>query len=124
MATLREQALAAWTQEQQRLAQTENKKRKRRAKKIEADIDDLLPRDSEELPYERNLEDPIFGAVITVNDVGGRLRFTYDEKDTLAILGECAVCHWETVSQPVKHLEDLGRMVEHFEPGQSHDCTK
>lgn len=60
MNTLREYAIEQWGQEQERRKQSDRKKRKRRAKKIEEDIDDLLPRDLEGLQFERNLDDPNF----------------------------------------------------------------
>ena len=58
MKSFRECALEAWSQEQERRKQSERKKRKRKAKKIEEDIDDLLPRDAEGIQFDRNLDDP------------------------------------------------------------------
>jgi uncharacterized membrane protein YraQ (UPF0718 family) len=50
---LREYALEAWKQEQERRKWAERKKRTRRAKKIEEDIGDLLPRGVGGLKFER-----------------------------------------------------------------------
>jgi hypothetical protein len=58
MNTLREYALEAWAQEQERRKQADRKKRKRRAKKIEEHYDDLLPRGAEGFQLERDLDDP------------------------------------------------------------------
>jgi hypothetical protein len=66
MKTLREYALEAWAQEQERRKQSERKKRKRRAKKIEEDIDDLLSRDAEGLQFERDLDDPSYASVVSI----------------------------------------------------------
>jgi hypothetical protein len=125
LATLREHALQAWAQEQEKQKNTDAKKRKRRAKKIEADIDDLLPRDSESAEYERRLDDPVFGATVSVRDgQDAVLRFTYDEDDNLTLVGKCTRCRSETVSQPVRRLDELGKMLESFEPGDSHNCPQ
>jgi hypothetical protein len=123
MNSLREFALEAWAQEQERRKQSERKKRKRRAKKIEEDIDDLLPRDVDGLRYERNLEDPLWEAVVAVTDTDGSvLRFTYDDDGELSLIGECPGCHGEAMSQPVGSAEDLGEVLEKFAPSSSHDC--
>src|SRR5215208_932897 len=81
--TLKEHALEAWAQEQDKRKQSERKKRKRKAKKIEEDIDDLLPRDSNEYQFERNLEDTGYDVVVSITDNDGTLRFTYDSEDDL-----------------------------------------
>ena len=44
MKTLKEIALESWSQEQQKRKQSEHKRRKRLARKIESAIDDLLPK--------------------------------------------------------------------------------
>jgi uncharacterized FlaG/YvyC family protein len=121
--TLREHALEAWAQEQDKRNQSERKKRKRKAKKIEEDIDDLLPRDSNEFQFERNLEDASFDVVVSVTDSDGTLRFTYDGKDDLVLIGECPACHKEAMSKPIDDAADLGEMLERFEPGSAHDCS-
>jgi hypothetical protein len=122
LATLRELALQAWAQEQQKQRQTEQKKRKRKAKRIEADIDELLPRVSEDCQYERYLDDATYGAVVSIKEPDGELRFSHDDKDNLALLGVCAKCRNETLSKAIGRLEDLGRLLERFEPGSTHQC--
>lgn len=124
MATIKEQALQAWTDEQQRHLHAEQKKRKKRAKRIEADIDELIPRDAEEYKYERHLEDRNFGTVVTISDRDGALKFTHDDKDNLVLIGTCAACRRETLSESLKGLEDLGRVIDQFEPGAAHQCSK
>jgi hypothetical protein len=120
--TLREHALEAWAQEQEKRKQSERKKRKRKAKKIEEDIDDLLPRDSNEYQFERSLEDSSFGVVVSLTDNDSTLRFTYDSEDDLVLIGECPACHKEAMSKAIDDAADLGEMLEAFEPGSSHDC--
>jgi YD repeat-containing protein len=123
MNSLREYALEAWAQEQERLKQSDRKKRKRRAKKIEEDIDDLLPRDIEGVRFERNLEDPRWEVVVAVTDTDGSvLKFTYDDEDELSLIGECAGCHQEAMSRRVDSAADLGELLEKFEPSSSHEC--
>lgn len=125
MKTLREYALEAWAQEQERRKQSERKKRKRRAKKIEEDIDDLLPRDAEGLQFERNLDDPNYDSVITVTDTDGtNLRFIHDDEGELSLIGECPTCHQETGSRAIKSAGDLGEVLDRFTPSSSHDCKK
>lgn len=125
MKTFREYALEAWAQEQERRKQSERKKRKRRAKKIEEDIDDLLPREAEGLKFERNLDDSNYESVVTVTDTDGTaLRFTYDDDDELSLIGTCATCRQETRSRAIKNAADLGEMLERFEAATSHDCKK
>ncbi|HKG22914.1 MAG TPA: hypothetical protein VKC34_13520 [Blastocatellia bacterium] len=123
MKTLREHALESWAQEQDKRKQSERKKRKRKAKKIEADIHDLLPRDSNDYQFERELEDSDFGVVVVVTDGDDTLRFTYDGENDLALIGECLACHKQTVSKPIDSAADLGEMLESFETGPSHDCS-
>ena len=125
MRTFREYALEAWAQEQERRKQNERKKRKRRAKKIEEDIDDLLPRDAEGIQFERNLDDPTYESVVAVTDSDGViLRFTYDDDGDLTLIGMCSTCHQETRSRPLDSASDLGEVLERFEPSSSHDCKK
>jgi len=124
MNTLREYALEAWAQEQERRKNAERKKRKRKAKKIEEDIDDLLPRDAEGLQLERDVDDPVYAAVVVVTDIDGKLlRFTYDDNDELSLIGECLACHKITLSEPILSAANLGEMIERFAPAVSHDCT-
>ena len=125
MKSLREYALEAWAQEQERRKQSERKKRKRRAKKIEEDIDDLLPRDAEGIQFERTLDDPSYNSVVSVTDADGAiLRFTHDDDGELALIGECPTCHQETRSRAIESAADLGELLERFEPASSHDCKK
>ena len=125
MKTFREYALEAWAQEQERRKQSERKKRKRRAKKIEEDIDDLLPRDAEGLQFERNLDDLKYESVVTVTDMDGEhLRFTYDDDGELSLIGSCPVCSQESRSAPIDSVATLGEMLERFQPASSHDCKK
>ena len=120
--TLKELALDAWSQEQEKRKQSDYKKRKRLAKKIEGEIDDLLPKEADDYAFERNLEDKRYGVIVSAEEAGGVLRFTHDDKDNLVIIGECPACHGEALSKPVEDLADLGQMLENFQPGASHDC--
>lgn len=123
MNSLREYALEAWAQEQERRKQSDRKKRKRRAKKIEEDIDDLLPKDVEGLTFDRNLEDSSWEAVVAVTDTDGSvLRFTYDDDGELTLIGECAGCNEEAMSYPVDSVEALGELLEKFAASSSHEC--
>ena len=122
MPTLREYALEAWSREEQKQKQSDQKKRKRKAKKIEEEIAELLPREAEESEYQRNLEDPVYGVVVSITDSDGTLRFTRDDKDNLVIIGVCPRCHREALSRHIDELEDLGQALEGFEPGSSHEC--
>jgi len=125
MKTLREYALEAWAQERERRKQSERKKRKRRAKKIEEDIDDLLPRDAEGLQFDRNLDDPRYESVVSVTDTdGATLRFTYDDEGELSLIGTCPACREETRSRAIVSTADLGEVFERFVPSKSHDCKK
>ncbi|MEN3333193.1 MAG: hypothetical protein V7641_2558 [Blastocatellia bacterium] len=122
MKTLKELALEAWSQEQEKRKQSDYKKRKRLAKKIEGEIDDLLPKDADDYAFERDLEDKRYGVVVSIGETGGALRFTHDDKDRLAIIGECPACRGEALSKPVEDMADLGQLLESFQPGASHDC--
>lgn len=125
MKTLREYALEAWAQEQERRKQSERKKRKRKAKKIEEDIDDLRPKDAEGLQFERNLDDPIYESVVSCTDTDGEiLRFTYDDEGELSLIGTCPSCHQETRSRAIESAAVLGEVLEKFEPSSSHECKK
>ena len=123
MPTLREYALDAWSREDEKLKASEQKKRKRKAKKIEEEIAEILPRESEEPAYQRNLEDATYGVVVSIAESDGTLRFTRDDKDNLVIIGESPRCHSEALSRPIEELEDLGRALQSFEAGSSHECT-
>jgi hypothetical protein len=120
--SLKELALEAWSQEQEKRRQSDYKKRKRLAKKIEGEIDDLLPKDADDYEFERNLEDPRYEVVISTGDGDGGLRFAHDDKDRLVIVGQCPACHGDALSKPVDDIADLGQLLESFQPGQSHDC--
>ena len=125
MKSFRESALEAWAQEQERRKQSDRKKRKRKAKKIEEDIDDLLPRDAEGVQFDRNLDDPNYEAVVDVTDTDGLvLRFTHDDDGELTLIGTCPTCHKETRSRALESAADLGEMLELFEVASSHDCKK
>ena len=63
-----------------------------------------------------------YGAVVSIKEQDGELRFSHDDKDNLALLGVCGKCRTETLSKPVGKLEDLGKFLERFEPGSSHQC--
>jgi hypothetical protein len=124
MKTLRAYALEASALEQQKQKQAEQKKRKRKAKKIEEEIDEMLPRESEELRFHRNLEDSGYGVMVTVKEEDGDLQFVRDDNDDLVIIGHCGGCNREAVSKPITRLEDLGMMIENFEVGSSHECRR
>jgi len=125
MNSLREYATEEWAQEQERRKQSERKKRKRRAKKIEEDIDDLLPKDLEGLQFERSLDDPNFYSVVSVTDTDGTvLRFTHDDDGELTLLGHCPSCHREIRSRAIEYAADLGELLDKFEPSSTHDCKK
>jgi hypothetical protein len=123
MPTLREYALDAWSREEDKQKHAEQKKRKRKAKKIEEEIAEILPRESEEPAYQRNLEDATYGVVVSIAESDGTLRFTRDDKDNLVIIGECTRCHNEALSRPIDELEDLGQALQSFEAGSSHECV-
>ncbi len=123
MATLRQHALEAWAQEQEKRKQNERKKRKRKAKKIEEDIDDLLPKELSDYQFERNLDAREFNVIVSITDTDGTLSFTYDGDDDLVLIGHCPVCHAEAVSKPIETAGELGEVLESFEPGSSHDCA-
>jgi hypothetical protein len=120
---LREYALKAWETEKEKRKQSDFKKRKRRAKKIEEEIYDLLPKDSDDYDFQRNLDDPQYGVVISLTEEGGTLNFLFDENDDLAILGKCSACQQDAVSKPISSAADLGKMIEAFEAGAFHDCA-
>lgn len=123
MATLKQHALEAWSQEQEKRKQAERKKRKRKAKKIEEDIDDLLPKELSDYQFERNLEANDFNVVVSLTDGDGTLRFTYDDDDELVLIGHCPACQTETISKPVDSASELGEVLESFEPNSSHNCA-
>jgi len=122
MPTLREYAIDAWSREDEKQRASEQKKRKRKAKKIEEEIAELLPREINEPDYERNLEDPTYGVVVSITEPDGTMRFTRDDKDNLVIIGECPQCHREALSRHIDELEDLGQALNAFEAGSSHEC--
>lgn len=119
---LREYALKAWDTEKEKRKQSDFKKRKRKAKKIEEEIYDLLPKDADDYDFQRNLDDPKYGVIISLTEEGGTLNFLFDENDDLAILGKCPACQQDTVSKPITSAADLGKMIESFEVGIYHDC--
>jgi hypothetical protein len=120
--TLKELALEAWNQEQEKRKQSEHKKRKRLAKKIEEEINDLLPKDADDCELQRNLDDSRYGVVVTTGEALGALQFTHDDKDNLVLIGDCAACRARTLSKPIADLADLGQLLENFQPGSEHDC--
>lgn len=125
MNSLREYAFQAWLQEKERRKQAERKKRKRRAKKIEDDIDDLLPRDIESLRFDRNLDDPRWEAIVTVTETDeSTLLFTYDSDGDLVLIGQCPTCHEDTISCAIGSAADLGEILENFTPSSSHECSR
>lgn len=123
MVTLKQHALEAWTQEQEKRKQAERKKRKRKAKKIEEDVDDLLPKELTDYQFERNLEADDFNVTVSIKDGDGTLSFTYDDDDELVLIGNCPACQAETISKPIETAAELGEMLEAFEPGSSHNCA-
>ena len=73
--TLKEIALESWSQEQQKRKQSEHKRRKRLARKIESAIDDLLPKEADDYRFERQTEDPRYGGCGTTGmDLQGNWR--------------------------------------------------
>ena len=124
MPTLRECAIEAWSREDQKQQQSEQKRRKRKAKKIEEEIAEMLPREVKEPDYQRNLEDATYGVVVSITEADGTLRFTRDDKDNLVIIGECDRCHREALSRHIDELEDLGKAIQSFAAGSSHECPK
>jgi hypothetical protein len=120
---LRDYALKAWETEKEKRKQSDYKKRKRRAKKIEEEIYDLLPKDADDYDFQRNLDDPNYGIVVSLSEEGGTLNFLFDENEDLAILGDCPSCKQEAISKPVSSAAELGRLIESFEAGASHKCA-
>jgi hypothetical protein len=119
---LRDYALKAWEMEKEKRKQSDFKKRKRRAKKIEEEIYDLLPKDAEDYDFERDLENTRYAAVVSLTEGGQTLRFTFDDEDDLTLIGECSRCRQEAVSKAVTSAAELGQMIEAFEPSDSHNC--
>jgi hypothetical protein len=120
---LKDYARKAWELEQEKRRQSEQKKRKRRAKKIEEEIYDLLPKDSEDYAFERNLDDSVYGVVVSLTEENETLRFTFDDQDDLTIIGKCGACQQEALSKPITSAAELGKMLEGFEAGASHECA-
>jgi|SRR5262252_10316015 len=125
MNSLREHAFQSWVQEKERRKQADRKKRKRRAKKIEEDIEDLLPRDLENLRIDRNLDDPRWEAIVMVTDTDDSpLLFTHDNDGDLALISSCPACHEDTISRAIGSAADLGEILENFMPSSSHECSR
>ena len=120
---LREYAQKAWDLEKEKRKQSDHKKRKRKAKKIEEEIYDLLPKDSGDYDFQRHLEDEKYESVVSLSEEGQTLRFTFDDKDDLTLIGICPACSLEAISKPLHSAADLGQMLEAFEAGSSHHCT-
>ena len=120
---LREDALKAWEVEKEKRKQSEFKKRKRKAKKIEEEIYDLLPKDSNDYDFHRDMEDAKYGAVVSLMENDQTLRFTFDDRDDLALIGACASCRQEALSKPISNLAELGQMIEGFETSPFHECV-
>jgi len=121
--TLKELALEAWSQEQEKRKQSEQKKHKRLAKKIEEEINDLLPKDVDDCEFQRNLDDSRYGVVVSTAEATGALRFTHDDKDRLVIIDDCPACRAQTLSKPIDDLADLGQLLESFQPSNAHECS-
>ena len=122
MKTLKELALEAWNQEQEKRKQSEYKKHKRLAKKIEEEINDLLPKDADDYEFQRNLDDSRYGVVVSTGESLGAMQFTHDGKDNLVLIGDCPACRARTLSKPIDDLADLGQVLEGFQPGNEHEC--
>ncbi|HMG36696.1 MAG TPA: hypothetical protein VKM94_22360 [Blastocatellia bacterium] len=122
MATLRQYALEAWGLEQESRKQAERKKRKRKAKKIEDEIEDLLPKAADELQFERDLENGSYEVVVTVVDSEGTMRFAQVD-GALVLLGICSGCRKECPSSPIRDASGLGELLEHFRPVDDHACS-
>jgi hypothetical protein len=120
---LKDYARKAWEMEQEKRKQSDHKKRKRKAKKIEEEIYDLLPKDSEDYDFERNLEDSDYGVVVSLTEEGETLRFTFGDQDDLTVIGKCAACQQEALSKPITSVAELGKMLEAFEAGAAHKCS-
>lgn len=116
MITVKEYARAAWAEEQDKRRSTETKKRKRKAKKIEEAIEEILPKDSLSYHFMRNLEAPDFSVVVSVLDGNEVLRFTFNDEGDLVLIGKGSEDDKETLSLPIENASDLGRMLERFEP--------
>ena len=115
MSTIKEYALEAWAQEQERRRLSDYKKRKRKAKKIEDAIEEILPKESISYQLIRNLDSPDFGVVVSVLDGTEPLRFTFNDKGDLALIGKAPGDDRESVSLPIESASDLGEMLERFE---------
>src|SRR5215212_1772776 len=76
---LKEYALKAWEMEKEKRKQSDFKKRKRKAKKIEEEIYDLLPKDSEDYDFQRHLDDSQYGVIVSLTEEGKTLNFLFDE---------------------------------------------
>lgn len=122
METLRGYALQAWAQEQDKRKQSEYKKRKRKAKKIEDAIEELLPKDTVVYQVERHLEDPEFTVVVIVTDESGALRFTQNDKGDLVLIGKCPNSDREVLSEGIDDAADLGKLIENFAPADAQNC--
>jgi hypothetical protein len=120
--TLRGYALQAWAHEQEKRKQSEFKKRKRKAKKIEDAIEELLPKDAVVYQLERNLEDPEFTVVVIVIDESGALKFTQNDKGDLVLIGKCPNSDREVFSAAIDTAADLGRLIENFIAAEVEDC--
>jgi hypothetical protein len=120
---LREYARKAWEAEKEKRKLSDVKKRKRKAKKIEEEIYDLLPKDAPDYNFERNLGDDRYIAIVSLTEDGQTLRFTFDEEDELALLGDCSACRQVVLSRPVTTIAELGQMIETFEPSLFHNCS-
>jgi hypothetical protein len=113
--TIKEFALEAWALEQEKRRLSEYKKRKRKAKKIEDAIEEILPKDSLSYQTERNLDDADFAVVVSVIDGSETLRFTFNGDGDLVLIGKGSQSDKAMVSLAVESPSDLGRMIERFE---------
>ena len=120
---LREYAMKAWEAEKEKQKQSDHKKRKRKAKKIEEEIYDLGPKVTENYDFHRHLEDEKYDVIVSLSEDGQTMRFTFDDKDDLTLIGICPGCSLEAISKPINTAADLGQMIESFEAGSSHRCS-
>ena len=110
--TIKEYALEAWAQERRRLS--EHKKRKRKAKKIEDAIEEILSKDSLSYRTMRNLDPTDFGVVVSVLDGGEPLLFTFNDERLLVLTGKGSGEDKEILSPSIESTADLGRALEQF----------
>jgi hypothetical protein len=84
-------------------------------------FEEILPKDSLSYQTTRNLDDPVFGAVVSVLDGSNPLRFTFNDEGDLVLIGKAAESDQETLSLPVESASDLGQLIEQFAPATERD---